>query len=153
MAGVMTVVQVKLTAFALPVLMILAAIFSGLATASVTTDESIVNGFPSTDLKVHCTSLSVDMGAQTVKPGATWRFSVTSTLEDPSVTCEVATADPAAMATTQTLVVWNYARSGYSDAPWYNCSSPSGCTWKLQQDGAYYRTAATGEYALYSAWA
>lgn len=149
MAGV-TVVEMKLIALALPML-ILAAI-SGLATASVTTDESIVNGFPSTDLKVHCTSLSVDMGAQTVKPGATWRFAVTSTLDDPSVTCEVATADPAAMATTQTLVVWNYARSGYSDAPWYNCS-PSGCTWKLQQDGAYYRTAATGEYALYSAWA
>lgn len=153
MAGVTVVVQMKLLiAFALPVLMILAAT-SGLATASVTTDESIVNGFPGTDLKVHCTSLSVDMGAQIVKPGATWRFSVTSTLEDPSVTCEVATADPAAMATSQTLVVWNYARSGYSDAPWYNCIPSSGCTWKLQQDGAYYRTAATGEFALYSAWA
>lgn len=109
------------------------------------TDESIVNGFSGTDIEVHCTSLSVDMGARTVKPGATWRFAVTSSLDDPSVTCEVAA--------TQTLVVWDYAKSRYCDAAWYNCSRPSGCTWKLQQDGAYYRTAATGEHALYSAWA
>jgi hypothetical protein len=80
---------------------------------------------------VDCKTVNVDYGSQTVAAAEG---------------CVFKDGDHAV----KTVEIWNYARSGYSDVPWYNCDSS--CTWEVKEDGFYYLSQETGNYKLYSSW-
>ncbi|CAM6038125.1 unnamed protein product [Sphagnum compactum] len=117
---------------------------SGVAEARIIV-ENVVNSL-TTPLSVDCKTVNVDYGSQTVAAGEGWGFTVVASEVDPSVECVFKDGDHAV----KTVEIWNYARSGYSDVPWYNCDSS--CTWEVKEDGFYYLSQETGNYKLYSSW-
>lgn len=106
----------------------------------------IISNELTTPCTVQCKSLEVDYGMQTIDSGAEWNMTVITSASDPSVSCVFNAENEKSP---QTIEVWNYILSGYSDSPWFTCLP--NCSWRVETDGFYY-LAANGTYALYTGW-
>lgn len=90
----------------------------------------------SAPLTLHCKSLDEDFLVQTLAAAAFFDVSLTTTLDDPDLTCTFFATGVPGLTVEKAYKIWEYLKSGFTDSPEMSCSS--GCFWKTKDDGLYY---------------
>lgn len=122
----------------------------GVVAGDLTVTQTIVNGCTG-DVTVLCNTVNTPFAPQTLTPASSTKFTITSTLDDPTLTCNftsVAVPKLHNLPEEQTEI-WNLLYSGFSDFPWMACTA--GCTWKTQDDGIYWAQQ-DGSFKLFNVW-
>ncbi|KAG0554614.1 hypothetical protein KC19_12G105000 [Ceratodon purpureus] len=120
----------------------------GMVAADLTVDETIINGCTS-DVTVLCTTVNNPFAPQTLTPDQSTKFTITSSLGDPSLTCNFTSAGVPQLKTPKMSEIWNLLYSGFTDFPMMSCTA--GCTWKVQDDGIYWAQPG-GSFKLFNLW-
>lgn len=130
----------------LAVLLVLVNVAAG----SLTIQETVENGCTS-NVDILCKQLAKAFAPQTLLPGESSIMSVTSTLDDPNLTCDFSSLVVPDLKVKKTVKIWEYLKSGFTDNPEMSCTN--GCLWKAQDDGLYYRAADGTTFVSFIKWA
>jgi hypothetical protein len=133
--------------FKLAVVLVLLGIVAG----DLTVQETVINGCTG-DITLLCNTVNTPFAPQTLTHDQSTKFTITSTLDDPTLTCNFSSTALPKLSPPQgpqQREIWNLLFSGFTDFPWMSCTS--GCTWKAQDDGIYWAQP-DGSFKLFNLW-